>query len=364
MNNLQVNRENGTGSPSLMGEGINLQFAFNDRNFSDRLLHVEIIADSLPSASHVKPERELTNGDAIQVKTVHLNSAILAACSPFFYKLFTNGMRETMERDVALRINASEEKAFMDRLNSQEKVKELSLFDLKAMLGVDGLKVESEDQIFDLIVKWGRACFPNVKERQAILTTHLAWFIYFSFMIPHKLEHLLVSDDFIQLFTSVPDTRTANKSFSRQPLAMQLQYDDLTSTTLLRLCILNLSVLGVNLYLRRDEVESLYPCERRHLQSFLLRGRWFSLKVACDLEHQEFGLYLRMLKGSKTCTLDYEFAVMKTTTSSKEFQSAFKKTNSSFNPGAYWGKLKLFGVLWFDFIGDRSQYFSNGVLHL
>ncbi|KAI3996096.1 hypothetical protein MKX01_018165 [Papaver californicum] len=53
----------------------------------------------------------------LKVKTMHISSPILAAKSPFFYKLFSNGMRESEQRHVTLRINASEEAALMDLLN-------------------------------------------------------------------------------------------------------------------------------------------------------------------------------------------------------------------------------------------------------
>ncbi|KAJ9706086.1 hypothetical protein PVL29_001587 [Vitis rotundifolia] len=53
----------------------------------------------------------------LKVKTLHISSPILAAKSPFFYKLFSNGMRESEQRHVTLRIHASEEAALMDLLN-------------------------------------------------------------------------------------------------------------------------------------------------------------------------------------------------------------------------------------------------------
>ncbi|KAL9304057.1 hypothetical protein ACSQ67_021320 [Phaseolus vulgaris] len=56
-------------------------------------------------------------GAVVRVKTLHISSPILAAKSPFFYKLFSNGMRESEQRHVTLRINASEEAALMELLN-------------------------------------------------------------------------------------------------------------------------------------------------------------------------------------------------------------------------------------------------------
>uniref|UniRef100_A0A7C8Z198 BTB domain-containing protein n=1 Tax=Opuntia streptacantha TaxID=393608 RepID=A0A7C8Z198_OPUST len=167
----------------------NFGFAFNDSNFSDRVLRIEIMAGPSDSKSdgdgccslldwarHRKrrredlkkehgvdvagcPEEQVLNqsdgddvlacdnddeeavamieespsgdeGDngndsswsmecstVIRVQTLHISSPILAAKSPFFYKLFSNGMRESEQRQVTLRINASEEAALMELLN-------------------------------------------------------------------------------------------------------------------------------------------------------------------------------------------------------------------------------------------------------
>ncbi|XP_022933627.1 BTB/POZ domain-containing protein POB1-like isoform X1 [Cucurbita moschata] len=165
-------------------------FAFNDSNFSDRLLRIEIMGeleearpDSVGCTSILDwarrkrrredckkdnvvdlngcPEEQVLNGShpdmddgipcdnlddepaqmieelhsgdeaangdesswgmdcstVIKVKTLHISSPILAAKSPFFYKLFSNGMRESEQRNVTLRINASEEAALMELLN-------------------------------------------------------------------------------------------------------------------------------------------------------------------------------------------------------------------------------------------------------
>lgn len=170
--------------------GGDFAFAFNDRNFSDRLLRIEIVADSPDSlydggchtiadwARHRKRRREDIKNDNVadaaggpeeriltcnptdiddclhcenqeveavamieespsgdeatnsndsnwsmecstllRVETLHISSPILAAKSPFFYKLFSNGMRESEQRNATLRINASEENALMDLLN-------------------------------------------------------------------------------------------------------------------------------------------------------------------------------------------------------------------------------------------------------
>ncbi|OAY68567.1 BTB/POZ domain-containing protein POB1 [Ananas comosus] len=53
----------------------------------------------------------------VPVKSVYISSAILAAKSPFFYKLFSNGMQESDQRHATLRVNASEEAPLMELLS-------------------------------------------------------------------------------------------------------------------------------------------------------------------------------------------------------------------------------------------------------
>ncbi|KAB2015665.1 hypothetical protein ES319_D08G041100v1 [Gossypium barbadense] len=178
---------------SISGSDGDFGFAFNDSNFSDRLLRIEIMGvpsechpdgedctgisdwhhhrkrrredikkeivldlslcpeehilnDSQPDmddgagcenqdaeAEAVAMAEEIHSGDedensnesswsmdcstVLRVKTLHISSPILAAKSPFFYKLFSNGMRESEQRHVTLRINASEEDALLELLN-------------------------------------------------------------------------------------------------------------------------------------------------------------------------------------------------------------------------------------------------------
>ncbi|XP_059285504.1 BTB/POZ domain-containing protein POB1-like isoform X2 [Lycium ferocissimum] len=58
----------------------------------------------------------MDSSTALRLRTIHISSPILAAKSPFFYKLFSNGMKESVQRLVTVQIHASEEAAFMDLL--------------------------------------------------------------------------------------------------------------------------------------------------------------------------------------------------------------------------------------------------------
>ncbi|XP_076926008.1 BTB/POZ domain-containing protein POB1-like [Bidens hawaiensis] len=75
-------------------------FAFNNRSFSDRVLRVGLVSDST----------------TVRGVAFFVSSPVLAARSPFFCKLFSNGMRESAQRYVPLQINASEEVAFTELL--------------------------------------------------------------------------------------------------------------------------------------------------------------------------------------------------------------------------------------------------------
>ncbi|KAL1830210.1 hypothetical protein ACET3Z_008622 [Daucus carota] len=191
-------------SPGRVGSPPDFAFAFNDKNFSDRILRIEIVSDNFGTENvaedefdavdevggHRKRRREeikndqatyqeeqilncnmsdtedgetgvkqekddvamvkelpscnslvytqygklyaFTEGKSIQssdacgsmkdprvlrVNTIHISSLILAAKSPFFYRLFSEGMREPEQRQVTLQIQASEEAALMEILN-------------------------------------------------------------------------------------------------------------------------------------------------------------------------------------------------------------------------------------------------------
>ncbi|XP_010314497.2 BTB/POZ domain-containing protein POB1 isoform X3 [Solanum lycopersicum] len=76
----------------------------------------EAVAMAEESSSRV--EMTTDHPAALSVKTIRISSAILAAQSPFFYKLFSNGMRESESEKqlVTVQIYASEEAAFVKLL--------------------------------------------------------------------------------------------------------------------------------------------------------------------------------------------------------------------------------------------------------
>uniref|UniRef100_A0ACD6A857 Uncharacterized protein n=1 Tax=Avena sativa TaxID=4498 RepID=A0ACD6A857_AVESA len=107
---------------SRWGAVPSFEFAFNSENFSDRVLQLEVVArgddtgQPVPDSAR-RPEEEADKGQSIDssstiagtavltVRTLHINSAILAARSPFFLKLFSNGMKESDQVHPRIRID-------------------------------------------------------------------------------------------------------------------------------------------------------------------------------------------------------------------------------------------------------------------
>lgn len=506
-------------------------FAFNDSNFSDRTLQIEIIAESPETRSdgegcqsladwarnrkrrredikkeiavdiNVGPEEQIVNcnqpdaededeevvamkeepnsGDeaadsndsdwsmecstVLKVKVLHISSPILAAKSPFFYKLFSNGMRESEQRHVTLRITVSEEAALMELLNFmysntlsvttapalldvlmaadkfevascmrycsrllrnlpmtpesallylelpssvlmaeavqpltdaakqflairykdmtkfQDEVMSLPLAGIEAIMSSDDLQVASEDAVYDFVLKWSRAQYPNVDERREILGSRLGRLIRFPYMTCRKLKKVLTCNDFDHELASkvvlealffkaeaphrqrslaAEDSPTTNRRFVER--AYKYRPVKVVEFELPRQqCV-------VYLDLKREECTNLFPSGRVYSQAFHLGGQGFFLSAHCNMDQQSsfhcFGLFLGMQeKGSVTFAVDYEFAARSKPT--EEYTSKYKG-NYTFTGGKAVGYRNLFGMPWTSFMADDSPYFINGILHL
>ncbi|KAL3536748.1 hypothetical protein ACH5RR_000114 [Cinchona calisaya] len=516
-------------------------FAFNDSNFSDRVLRIEVLADDSPDSLSatdaaaacqtladwaryrkrpredfrkqnalditVCPEEQVINCDqldtddvaggenqdeeefamidespsgdeaansddlncdmdssrVLRVKTLHISSPILAAKSPFFYKLFSNGMRESEQRHVTLRINASEEAALMELLNFmysnslttttapglldvlmaadkfevascmrycgrllrnmpmtpesallylelpssvlmaesvqpltdaakqflavrfkditkfQDEVMSLPLAGIEAILASDDLQVASEDAVYDFVLKWARAHYPKLEERQEIVGSRLSCYIRFSYMTCRKLRKVLTCNDFDhelaskfvldalffkaeaphrQRIQAAEDSASSNRRYVER--AYKYRPVKVIEFELPRQqCV-------VYLDLKREECANLYPSGRVYSQAFHLGGQGFFLSAHCNMDQQNnshcFGLFLGMQeKGSVTFAVDYEFSSRLKPT--EEYISKYKG-NYTFTGGKAVGYRNLFGASWSSFMAEDSLYFINDILHL
>ncbi|KAE8703659.1 BTB/POZ domain-containing protein POB1 [Hibiscus syriacus] len=398
----------------------------------------------------------------LRVKTLHISSPILAAKSPFFYKLFSNGMRESEQRHVTLRIGAFEEAAFMELLNFmysntlsstrapalldvlmaadkfevascmrycsrllrnlpmtpesallyldlpssvlmgeavqpltdaakqylasrykditkfQEEVMALPLAGIEAILSSDDLQIASEDAVYDFVLKWARAQYPELEERREVLGSLLARFIRFPYMTCRKLKKVLTCNDFDHECSSklvlealffkaeaphrqrslAAESATMNRHFIER--AYKYRPVKVVEFELPhRQCV-------VYLDLKREECAHLFPSGRVYSQAFHLGGQGFFLSAHCNMDQHSsihcFGLFLGMQeKGSISFSVDYEFAARCKPAS--EFVSKYKG-NYTFTGGKAVGYRNLFAIPWTSFMDEDGLYFINGVLHL
>ncbi|KAH9621623.1 hypothetical protein KSS87_013662 [Heliosperma pusillum] len=389
----------------------------------------------------------------LRVQTLHISSPILAAKSPFFYKLFSNGMRESEQRHVTLRINESEEAALMELLNFMysntlspntatalldvlmaadkfevascmrycshllrnmpmtpesallyldlpssvlmaeavqpltdaakkylaDQVLSLPIAGIESVLSSDDLQVASEDAVYDFVLKWSRARYPQIEERREILATRLARYIRFPYMTCRKLKKALTCPDFDQEVSSklvmealffkaeaphrqrslvAEDSVSTNHRFLER--AYKYRPVKVVEFELPRQqCV-------VYLDLKREECTNLFPSGRVYSQAFHLGGQGFFLSAHCNMDQQSsfhcFGLFLGMQeKGSVSFAVDYEFAAR--SKPSEDFQSKYKG-NYTFTGGKAVGYRNLFGIPWTSFMAEDSLYFINGILHL
>ncbi|CAI8615664.1 unnamed protein product [Vicia faba] len=84
----------------------------------------------------------------LKVRTLHISSSILDGKSMFFYKLFSNEMRESQQTLVTLRIDAYAAKQYLvarfkDITRHQEELMELPLVGIVALLSSYELQVGS-----------------------------------------------------------------------------------------------------------------------------------------------------------------------------------------------------------------------------
>ncbi|CAG7881853.1 unnamed protein product [Brassica rapa] len=455
-------------------------FAFNNVQFSDHLLRIEITNGG-----------EITNGDSVQdrkrrrrdvntsavggenekecnppaprVTELHISSPILAAQSPFFYKLFSNGMIESEQNHVTLRIEASEEAAVMELLKFMytnslssvtdvpalfrvlmaadkfevascmqyctrsllnipmtfpyaslilrlpwpllvadslkpltnvakhflimhfnditkfppEELTALPLVGIMTLLMSNDLMITSEDIVYEVVLKWAKANYSVLEERQGILN-HLAPYIRFPYMTCPRLKKILTADDFepsvahklvfealfFKAETSLAhrdaikadslDRRFIERSYTCRPIkTVEFEVPH-------RQCI-------VYLDLTRKECNALYPSNRIFSQKFHLGGKEFLLSPCCNKDQQNrfhhFGLFLwSQEKGSSvSVTVNYEFSSRWKPT--QEFVVR-RKGKYKFTGVQSIGFRDVLGAPWASFIGEDSPYFINDLLHL
>ncbi|KAM0862475.1 hypothetical protein ACQ4PT_045241 [Festuca glaucescens] len=406
-----------TGAEAESDEGY--ESIFNLEVFSDRVLRIEVVGGSAAAAggspADRKRRREEEEGDdgedidsctvmgtpILRVNTVYVSSEILAAKSSFFFKLFSNGMKESGQREVTVRIADAEENAFIELLRFmysgkltpttdpallvdilmaadkfdvvscmklcrqrlkdlpmtpefavlcldlpssisvaailtegakrclserfrdflstefQDELMRIPLAGIEAILSRNDLRVASEVDVYDFVLRWAFSQYQNTEERHQILSS--------------------------RLLPLVPLVRfVSNATIVDQPH-----------------CVINVS-------LNREKCHQLFLL-RSPLCShpFRCAGHGLCLSAHCNNKMSNFcfGLEIAMLedKGPVRATMVYTFEVK--TRLSNGFVTMYKGAFASDSKKAV-GCKDLFGVPWLEFVADESPFFIDDMLHL
>ncbi|KAK6142748.1 hypothetical protein DH2020_023096 [Rehmannia glutinosa] len=227
----------------------------------------------------------------IRVKSLHISSPHFSAKSPFFYKLFSNGMMESEQRHVTLRINASAP-ALLDVLMAadkfesqhyciwiclfgilmaeavqpltdaakqflaarykdisnrfQDEVMNLPLAGIEAILSSDDLQVASEDAVL--------TCndFDHEFATKAVLDA-----LFFKAEAPHRQRTHALEE------STSTSRRFVERAYKYRPVKV-VEFEHPRQQ-----CV-------VYLDLKREECANLFPSGRVYSQAFHLGGQGFS----------------------------------------------------------------------------------------
>lgn len=255
----------------------------------------------------------------------------------------------------------------------------LPLVGIEAILASDDLQIQSEDILYEVVLKWAKTHYSVLEERQEILGSHLARYIRFPHMTCHRLKKILASNDFRPsvasklvleaLFFKAESLHHRRVLAPEQPASINHSFVG-RSYKYRPIKIVEFEAPRhqciVYLDLKRKECEALNPSGRIYSQTFHLGGHGFSLSAHHNMDHlnlcHSFGLFLGTEgKGTVSLTVDYNFSARSMPT--KEFAENFKG-NYKFTAGKAVGCRNLFTRPWEMFIGKDCPYFINDVLHL
>ncbi|KAL3819200.1 hypothetical protein ACJIZ3_005105 [Penstemon smallii] len=264
---------------------------------------------------------------------------------------------------------------FKDISKFEEEILDLHLAGIEAVLSSDDLQVESENAVYDLVMKWARTHYPVLKERRRILITSLLGLIRFPCMTVVKLKKLLHCKDIDPLLASeiVTDALSfmirgesssslshrhgislvgAHRFYKYHPVKV-VEFEEP-----LQECIVYLEIKRANPYFIANP-------GRVYSHDFEFGGQRFRLSTVCNSDGKNplvVALGMRK-KGSEEehdeLTVEYEFGLGR----GDKFVSKFRTTATFTGEKAY-GCRTLVSVPWAAFIADDSPYFINGILHL
>ncbi|KAL0329994.1 UNVERIFIED_CONTAM: BTB/POZ domain-containing protein POB1 [Sesamum radiatum] len=397
----------GVGSPQCP---LDFSFGFNNVNFSDRILKIEIMEDPPQSRpdrdgvlTHANDEASLMDMlnfmysntltrttprallDVLVIADKFQVEACLRYCSQLLLKLpmdyesallYLNLppillMSDSVQplKDAASEFLAAQ---FKDIGRFQEEVLNLPLVGIEAVLSSD-----------DLQVVLNRKHYPEMQERREVLKTRLLRLIRFPLMISGYLQEVLTCNDIDPELASrivLESLFFKAKASHRQRYLAAERVNSTTCHYLVERAYKFRPIQVVEFELphqqsivyfdlKKEECLRLFPSGQVHSQPFHLGRQQIYLTGQCIIPGQHyfvhsFGLFLFIdgPRSSAACTVVYELASR--TKPSEDFVTWWKGAYT-FNGGKKTvGHYNMFGVPWTAFVADGSPFFINDILHL
>ncbi|KAL8150480.1 hypothetical protein V2J09_020288 [Rumex salicifolius] len=410
-----------------MEEYDNFGIVFNDSDFSDRVLHIETKPLSLSAFSEksrfLPPDND-SDCFVFDPIILHISSAILAARSSFFYKLFKNGMLESHQKDVTLRINQSEKAALLDLLgfmytknlsatSSSDLVDVLmaadkfgvnscikhciqlllekpmtlesailyldlpsTIFDVVEplinatipyliILGRGGFRVGSEYEVFNFVLEWGSKHYrENRKERRAMITELVERFVHFPSMSCSMLRRVLKRDE-LDRKKAIKLVKKALFLKAELPFGKHINARNrLYKDRLVKVVHLEFRLPRCVVYfdLTKEDCRSL-TTKSICSETFLIGGLKFYLRA--EYYDEEESLSSSQGFGVDLDILGPEKCKVNVEFAlmkrqTDEFQTQHKDKQCTLSDKDYVG----FEIPWTTFMRDDSEYFNDEILHL
>ncbi|VAI35862.1 BTB/POZ domain-containing protein POB1 isoform X2 [Triticum aestivum] len=385
----------GAGAEPEMDDGYGFDTVFNVEAFSDRTLQVEVVGrdDHAPGSGRKRRREEDKEYDGehidsfctvmstpvLRVETIYVSSAILAAKSSFFRKLFSNGMKESGQREATVRLADSEEKAFMELLRFMYMGKLTPTTEPTHL--VDILMAADKFEAISCM----KLCVP------AVLTEAVMKFLaerYKEFLSTESQDELMripgagieailrrnsfgfASEvavyDFVLRWTcyQCPNSEEIRKFSSNILLPVVQQMHMLTNAFAMftnAIAVDHPSGI-INFTINREKCFSLFPSGSMNSLPFHCGDHVFYLSACCAMKEQLQYFYLGIqvltyTKGAARGAIDYKFEAKRTP--SLEFVTMFSRTINSDSRVAVRCKF-----LWSQFIADNNPFFVEDKLHL
>ncbi|KAK1264988.1 BTB/POZ domain-containing protein POB1 [Acorus gramineus] len=222
----------------------------------------------------------------------------------------------------------------------------------------------SEDEVFEIVIKWAHMQFPGLQERKEALGSYITRLVRFPFMTNEKLREVLVCEDLNGDFAK--DVVNEALLFKAESLYGNGVINPSSNESAEKQFVMRAYMKQIIFYdLRLEDCKKLkLEGIKLYSEEFFLGKQPFSLRMHYEPSIDSFGLFLSIQNTSLVAIeVEGEFAVKKKPEMVFVRKFILKRMPYKIKYN-YRGTFNLVHMPWESFISDNSPYFIDGVLHL